>query len=307
MEKIALILSGNIRTFFFKNNYIANNYLQLANKLDIDIFIYTDNNDFYYNDCQYFSENNKELVMGIENDYDKRLYKNRKFISYVEAYKIIKEKLTSIFGNRLKKLHIEDFNSNIIDLIYDKNNKFHNTFMNNKFSSFIRKKALMNNYYKLHKCYKLMTEYEKENEFEYDIIIKSRMDLLLPNLNDINIRSLDFKNKIHCYKHETHVQPCWAIGNKFIMDKWCNFFLYISCNMVDGVFCDCTSFKIVKAKNIDEFHKLYNPENDISDSDEFGLTYLIDKKYNFNFSHMPVNEIMFKFYDDIFFNYFNSV
>ena len=77
--------------------------------------------------------------------------------------------------------------------------------------------------------------------------------------------------------------------------------------MVDGVFCDCTSFKIVKAKNIDEFHKLYNPENDISDSDEFGLTYLIDKKYNFNFSHMPVNEIMFKFYDDIFFNYFNSV
>ena len=140
MKKIALILSGNIRTFFYKNNYIANNYLKLANKLDIDIFIYTDNNDFYYNDCQYFSENNKELVMGIENDYNKRLYKNRNFISYENAHKIIKKTLTSIFGDRLKKLHIEDFNSNKIDEIYDKNNKFHNTFMSNKFSSFIRKK-----------------------------------------------------------------------------------------------------------------------------------------------------------------------
>tara|TARA_X000000368_G_C23051886_1_gene721835 strand:- start:1619 stop:2527 length:909 start_codon:yes stop_codon:yes gene_type:complete len=302
MKKIALILSGNIRTFFYKNNYIANNYLKLANKLDIDIFIYTDNNDFYYNDCQYFSENNKELVMGIENDYNKRLYKNRNFISYENAHKIIKKTLTSIFGDRLKKLHIEDFNSNKIDEIYDKNNKFHNTFMNNKFSSFIRKKALMNHYYKLHKCYKLMTEYEKENKFEYDIIIKSRMELLLPNLNNIDIKSLDFKNKIYCYKHITHVQPCWAIGDRFIMNKWCNYFLYISLNMVDGIFCN--NFRTSKAKNIDEFHKLYNPENDISDSDEFGLTYLIQKS-NYNFSHMPVNEIMFKFYDNSLFNYFS--
>lgn len=72
--------------------------------------------------------------------------------------------------------------------------------------------------------------------------------------------------------------------------------------MVDGIFCD--NFRTIKAKNIDEFHKLYNPENDISDSDEFGLTYLIQKS-NYNFSHMPVNEIMFKFYDNSLFNYFS--
>jgi hypothetical protein len=73
-QKIALLLSGNLRTFFRNNN--ANKYLEIANSQDMDIFIYTDDNDFYYNDCQYFSENNREKQLGIENYRKLRFYKN---------------------------------------------------------------------------------------------------------------------------------------------------------------------------------------------------------------------------------------
>lgn len=92
-KKIALILSGNLRTFFYNNNHISNKYLELVNSQNIDIFMYTDNNDFYYDDCQYFSENNREKVMGIETDKKKRFYKNINFITYDEATKIIKTNL----------------------------------------------------------------------------------------------------------------------------------------------------------------------------------------------------------------------
>ena len=97
MKKIALLLSGNIRTFFYNNNNIANNYLKLVENQDIDIFIYTDNNDFNYNDIQYFSDNNKEKVLGIENDYYKRLSKNIQFINYNDSFKIIIYNIIYVF------------------------------------------------------------------------------------------------------------------------------------------------------------------------------------------------------------------
>lgn len=48
-------------------------YSDLVKKQNIDVFIYTDNNDFFYNDIQYFSENNKEKSLGIPANYDKNI------------------------------------------------------------------------------------------------------------------------------------------------------------------------------------------------------------------------------------------
>ena len=279
-QKIALLLSGNLRTFFYNNNNIANTYLELANSQDIDIFIYTDNNDFYYNDCQYFSENNTEKVLGI-NNIKRRFYKNIDFISYDEASKIIKKSLTEIFGNRLKKLYIDDFNPNKIDTIYDKNNEYHVTFMNNSYSNSNRKQALIGQQYKVYKCYNLIQDYEKENNIQYDIIIKSRFDVLLTNLNKINIRSLNFENNIYLYTFGNYISDVWAIGDKFIMSKYCNYYNYISCNI---------------------FNNIYSPDganikDGDSDSCEYGLTYLIKNIHKYNFYHMDVNDIGYKFYN----------
>lgn len=279
-KKIALILTGNLRTFFYNNNHIANKYLELVNSQDIDIFMYTDNNDFYYNDCQYFSQNNKKKVMGIESNIEKRFYKNIDFISYDEAKKIIKTNLFKLFGDKLKKLYIDNFNPNQIDLIYDKNNQYHNTFMSNPYSNINRKKALIGQQYKNFKCYSLMKDYEKESKVEYDIIIKSRFDTYLTNINKLDIKNLNYDKKLYCYKHRYWIGDVWAIGNRFIMDKYCNYYNVISCNIYDNVY----SLDGNNTKNID------------SDSCEFGLTYLIRNIHNYDFIHTPLDEICLKFY-----------
>jgi len=281
-KKIALILTGNLRTFFYNNNYIANKYLELANNQDIDIFMYTDDNDFYYNDCQYFSENNKDKILGIKNNFDKRLYKNNAFINYDEAKKIIETNLFNIFGYKLKKIYVDNFSPNKIDEIYDKNNKYHNTFMNNPYSDMVRKRAFMGREYKTFNCYNLMKDYEKENNIEYDIIIKSRFDTILTDINKLDIKNLNYDKKLYCYKHQYWIGDVWAIGNRFIMDKYLNYYNVISCNIYNNIY------------SLDG----NNTKNGDSDACEFGLTYLIRDIYNYNFCHTPLNEKSFKFYDN---------
>jgi len=53
MKHVALLLSGNIRTFFYNDYYIAKTYADLVYNQNIDVFIYTDNNDFNFNNVQY--------------------------------------------------------------------------------------------------------------------------------------------------------------------------------------------------------------------------------------------------------------
>ena len=279
-QKIALLLSGNLRTFFRNNN--ANKYLELANSQDMDIFIYTDDNDFYYNDCQYFSENNREKQLGIENHRGSRFYKNIDFVSYDEASKIIKKSLTEICGDRLKKLYIDKFDPNKIDTIYDKSNEYHTTFMNNQYSTSIRKQALIGQQYKVYKCYNLIQEYEKENNIQYDIIFKSRFDIIFTNLNKINIRSLNFENNIYLCKFEHHVADWWALGGRFIMSKYCNYYNYISCNIYNNLY----SLDGENRKNID------------SDSNEYGLTYLIKNIHKYNLCDINIGITSDRFYDN---------
>jgi len=312
MTKIALLLSGNLRTFFYKDNYIAKQYLELIKNQNIDLFIYTDNNDFNYNDIQYFSEKNKEMVLGISNDYQKRLHKNREFINYTDACKIINENLLKIFGDKIKKIYIEDFEPNQINKIYDNTNIYHKTFMENIHHPSNWKIPIMCQYYKLYKCYNLLCEYENEKNFKYDIIIKSRMEVILNNLNSIDIKSLYLTNKVYCYQFDKFISDTFAIGNRYIMDKYCNNYLYISPNLVEGTYCylckDSGLWKVVQSNNIESFWKEYNNkiELDASPGGEFGLTYIIKYKYNYDFQTLPVNEISFKFYDDNFFSYFSD-
>lgn len=307
-KKIALLLSGNLRTFFYKDNHICKKYLELMEKQDIDLFIYTDNNDFNYDNIQYFSDKNKNKILGVPNDIEKRLSENIDFINYNDSCQIIKNNLIKIFGNKLKKYHIEEFKQNLIDDIYDKDNIYHNTFIQYKHHSICWKIAIMCQYYKLYKCYNLMRDYEKENNFEYDIIIRSRPELILTNINNIDIRSLNFNKKVYCYQYDKYISDVWCIGDRFIMDKYCTNYINISPNLVEGTYC----FKakkggiiIVKSKNDTSFwnENISEVLYDISPGGEFACTYII-KKFGYEICHTPLNEIGFKFYDSVFFKYF---
>ena len=276
-KKIALLLSGNVRTFFYNNNFIANTFSDFVNKQDIDVFIYTDDNDFNYNNIQYLSENNKEKILGNPDipEVNKKKYSNNiKFINHKDCCEILKTEFLKIFDKKLKKIYIDEFNKDLINIIYDKTNINHNIFMNTEFA-FARKNCLMCQFYKLYKCYKLMIDYENEKNFEYDIIIRSRFDGTLDNINNYDMRSLDLSNRIYCEGHKKHIFDWWAIGNKFIMGKYCSYYLNISPNLVDKVYLE-----------------------NISDSSEFGLTYLIKQQNNYEifYDHRIRNNLTFKFY-----------
>lgn len=283
MKKIALLLSGNIRTFFMDDFKIAKNYSELTNNNDIDIFIYTDNNDFNYNNTQYFSEHNKNKTLGIPADINRRHHNLQQFINYNDSAKIISETLTCILGKNLKKTHIEDFDSEQINIIYDKNNINHVTFMTNNYSSSGRKTALMCQYYKLYKCYNLLVDYEKENNISYDIIIRSRFDGILTNINKYNIRSFDLTDKIYCEGYNVFMNDWWALGNRYIMEIYCNYYNNISSNMTNKTFCfdHNKKWQIVNSMNIEDFRKNTKIREDASDSAEFGLTYLIKHINNY--------------------------
>lgn len=276
-KKIALLLSGNVRTFFYNDFYIANTFSDLVNKQDIDVFIYTENNDFNYNNIQYLSENNKEKILGNPDipETNKRKYSNNiKIITYEDCCKILKISFLKIFGEKLKNICIDDFNKDLINNIYDKTNINHNVFMNTD-SAFARKNCIMCQFYKLYKCYNLMVNYENANNFNYDIVIRSRFDGILNNINKYDIRSFDLTKRVYCEGYKKYINDWWAIGDRFIMDKYCNYYLNISPNLVDGVYLD-----------------------NVSDSSEFGLTYLIRHKNNYEtfYNHGININLTLKFY-----------
>jgi hypothetical protein len=304
MKRIALVMSGNIRTFFYKKAHIAKKYLELVNKQNIDMFVYTDDNDINHNDIQYFSEINKNKVLGITNDYEKRLHKNCGFIDYDTACSVINDNL-KIFGERIKKIKIEKFNQDQISDIYDANNICHKIFMNNTYSDDARKRALMCQFYKLYKCFELLSDYEIEKKFKYDIVLKSRFDIIIFNLNNYDICSLDLSRKIYTNGYEKFCADTWAIGDRFIMEKYCNYFLNISQNMVDNVYCIFIGTWIITNKeNMEKQNKIC--EN-ASDSGEFGLTYLIKNINEYDIDYgLCVSVKCFKFYEH-FFNYFNKI
>jgi hypothetical protein len=305
VKKIALLLSGNIRKFYYDNSIIEKSYKKLVNNQNIDVFIYTDNNDFYYNDFQYLS--NK---LNVSNNYNSNRYYNKlKFIEFEEAYNIIETNLRNTFGESLKDLFIEEFNENQIDDIYDKNNINHVIFMESNHSSCkYRKKSIMSNFYKLYKCYNLLVNYENKNNIKYDIIIKSRFDGIFYNLDDYDLRSFNFENRVYVHGTEFHIFDWWIIGNRYIMDKYCNYYLNISENLINKIYLFLyrenevlINYEIIK--NCDDIISYKNKKNDndrlyledISDSSEFGLTYLLEK-YNYSIANSNIHFDLLKFY-----------
>ena len=168
-------------------------------------------------------------------------------------------------------------------------------------TDYSRKKALMCQFYKLYKCYNLLCDYEKENNLKYDIIIKSRFDIILTNLNSYDIKTFDLNNKLYCYNFQTFISDCWAIGNRFIMDKYCNYLITISPNLIDGVYNFLHingNWIIINSENYIDYEKdnKNNINFEASYGGEFGLTYLIKYKNNYNINHLDLSEMSHKFY-----------
>lgn len=205
--KIALVLYGNLRTFFMKTresnfrvcDIIMQNIIEPNNP---DIFINTDTYDFFYNDAQYFCSNQINLV----NNDGFRLYPNVKFIEPNEAKNIIDKELRNFLGNKIKYMIINDYQDNYLD----GDPKYE--LLKDKIGWGPCPTLLVGQYKKLYKGWEIMNNYEKNNG-EYDLIIKCRFDAGFNQGQRWFLSSFDYQN---CDVYVPCIRRC-------MVDDWCAF------------------------------------------------------------------------------------
>jgi hypothetical protein len=190
--KTAILLHGNMRTFLMPLRESPQIKLydilikDIINKNDVDIFISTDSEDFYYNGSQYW---NDEKEIQITNPNNFRFYKNIKLESHENCSNIIKEEL--------QKLPLNIKNINIINEKNDhRNNDNFRIVKESNYRGSIPE-LLFSQYKKIYDCYKMMEDYENKNNFKYDIVFKTRFDCIFKCKKDFNLESLYYENCIY--------------------------------------------------------------------------------------------------------------
>lgn len=293
--KIALIITGQLGKFNFKekDEKSINDLWKLkVEKYNIDVFAITEDNNYYNieDDTQIFSDSK----MIVTNNNSWRLYKNKKIKTYIESFKYIENILKTCFGDKIKKYEILDNSKNFNIDNYKTNlikNKKHKIFYD--FALKIGREesqifGLLSQFYKLEKCFNFMEEYEKEHNFKYDIIIRSRFDTIFQN--NFILDEIDYSNKVYSPKSDHHMNDWFCIGNRIIMEKYCTYYTNMVPNLLDNYYC----FLYHENGEVVEFEKGFNIQKkneqcwDISDSSEIGLTYIIEYKNKYKVNNLEI-------------------
>lgn len=299
--KIALIISGQLGKFNFRkfeehhncHKSISDKWKTQVNKYDIDVFAITEDNNYYNieDDAQIFSDNK----MTVTNNNSWRLYKNKKIKTYSESFEYIENILKNCFGDKIKKYEILDNlkNFNIdnykTNLIKNKNHKIFYDYALKVGTEESQIFGLLSQFYKIQKCFNFMEEYENKHNFKYDIVIRCRFDAIWEN-NDFQLDKIDYSNTVHSPKCPSHMNDWFCIGNRFIMEKYCNYYSNFVPNLLDNYYC----YIYHENGKIIEFEKGYNikkknkPCWDVSQSSEIGLNYIIENKNNFNIKNLTI-------------------
>lgn len=161
--KIAICLSGQPR--FVEKGIESLNKNILINK-DIDVFIHSwfdkDNKDIKFDS----SQPHLNFNVGTQNE------KTEELLNSIEPKKIILEKPKNF-----------DHLSHLPDLPTAKQTR------------------LASMFYSMYQCNQIKTDYEKENGFIYDLVIKTRIDIQYNHqVNILKLINKDIKNHIFCPK-----------------------------------------------------------------------------------------------------------
>jgi hypothetical protein len=190
--KTAILLHGNMRTFLMplrkKPHLRVCDVLikDIINKNNVDVFISTNSEDFYYNDSQYWNDKEEIQLTNVNNF---RFYKNIKLESHENCSNIIKEELYKL------RLNIKNIN-----IINEKNDHTDNDNFNivkqSNYQGCIPQ-LLFSQYKKIYNCYEMMEDYENKNNFKYDIVFKARFDCMYDFEKSPNLESLNYENCIY--------------------------------------------------------------------------------------------------------------
>lgn len=205
MKKIALCLSGQPR-------YLEEGFKQLSKIIlnyDVDVFIHTWWDDSYVNKVFDFSPMNTYNRTGVW-EYN------------------TKELIQSLYTP--KKIIIEpqkDFNKHV-NVNFEKQSPI----------------SLYSMYYSILQSNKLKTEYENENNFKYDCVIRSRFDILINTFNleldSIDLTKIYVSGEINPYPNDQ-----FAFSNSKNMDYYSDLFNNIDYYYNNG-FREFVNEKILK-------------------------------------------------------------
>jgi hypothetical protein len=285
--KIAVLISGQISTFCYKNttNHTISTsefWKSAIKNHDFDFFAVTETNNFYScdDDCLYFTDYENMMLMKKRETW--RSYKNMELVDDKFAMNKIQSILYETFGNSLISNNIythTEMTTQILDDI--KNNKC-DRFYNYKGSCRpdYNKKDIMSQFFKLKKCFELLDNYISINNTSYDAVIRIRFDTQITNLNQLYLSNLSLYNVVYTdycsIRH--HANDWFYLGNYNIMKKICNYYDYMCPNLINNEFhllikTDEKYMKLIKEKPNKQINYL-----DVSDSSEVGITYLIQSE-----------------------------
>lgn len=303
--RIALLLSGQLSHFCYTSNKhpiaCRDYWRDITNKYNIDIFCYTDDDNFYYDDFQYFT--NKSNLEETQKMQVWRNHKNQKLIDNITAAQIIDNILSSTFANKLKSKIIVD-NNILYNNVMDNLNSNHHLFLNYKKSHRTPKNKfdILSQFYKLNQCFRLMEQYEDQQNFKYDIIIRSRFDVSINKLsNQIDLTGLNYNKTIFTNYSPTykHINDWWAIGDRNIMSQICSYYDNMCPNLLNNI-KHILIFKGINVINVqlnDDFTKKTDEHTmDVSDSSEVGLTHIITTN-NYIIDYTTLEAQPWRYYD----------
>ena len=192
------------------------------------------------------------LLKKIGNKYDIHV-----FISINDVYSDFYEKVRQEFGDYLKGFHCEEYNvpENFTNIWYNKVEGHHNP----ELTHFEKSTAVYRSlscFYNDKYCFNMATKYADDNNFEYDIYLRFRSDIIvddlpifdIPKMNeDVLFSVIPFSqftlaiteningewknNRYHAYgdikHHGKNVTGDIAYGNRKTMSVYCSCYDYI--------------------------------------------------------------------------------
>lgn len=238
--KSAVVISGNLRTFLMPTRDNSNVSLydlfirDIVVPNNLDVFIYTDTNDFYFNDIQYYSTSSIEI---LNNDVF-RLHDKIEFITNDLARKIITE-----------QLQIPNTKSIIIENPYNPKEDSKFNLLNNANVDGSSPILLIHQFRKLKAVYNLVKEYEVKHNFHYDVIVKWRFDISNHGKFDLNNYDYSDCDVYVAGDHSPVIYDWHMFGKRTAMDKALSLYNSLGSYLEEGrVYCcdKCRKYGLIK-------------------------------------------------------------
>lgn len=198
MTKIAICFSGAIRYFYICIPFIKK---YLIDSLNADVFLHA----WKVNNCD---------GLDVKFKLKHTLAKNEDVINILKPKKYIIDEYTPEWETKIREESGIDWS----------------TFKSDKDKNYANNACSM--YYKIMKCNELKSDYEKENGFTYDIVIRARMDFIFTDyiyLKDIlNIKDNELtilNDRFNCmWKSHRYCNDKFFLGKSELMNNMCDLF-----------------------------------------------------------------------------------